>query len=229
MILDSKTDIRQQPPDIQDKFISYPFKHSVPEKYLDFISAITTICPKLVLTGQLSFHLLGFIEYNFTGREPDLDFALTESLTEQDIDFLKGFFDLEVLDRQGYIKSDASTVELMSSDLISLIYKKSTKDQIVVDIFTKQITNDIHNLLPLKMLSDHIIFVQHPKIAISYKALYAFSESYGKKDKHKNDLIDLTSKHYSSYNQRMGKIRQNLFDYTYYLEHGTFVEDELPF
>ena len=229
MILDSKTDIRNQPQDIQEKFGTYPFTYPSPEKYLDFISAVTVICNKLVLTGQFSFHLLGIIEYNFTGREPDLDFALTEPLQEQDIDFLKGFFDLEVLDRQGYVKSDASTLELMSSDLISLVYKKSTPQQIIIDIFTKQITNDSNNLIPI-LRNSSIFYIQHPKIAISYKVLYAFSESYGKKEKHKNDLIDLTSKYYQSYNQRLSKIRDQKLEYDYWLEHGTFREDdEIPF
>ena len=90
MKLTKENDIREQKVDIKNKYCYFSTAVSnVPQKYLDFINSATAICPKLVLTGQLSFHLLGIENYDFHTRKPDLDFALTEPLTLEDLDFLK--------------------------------------------------------------------------------------------------------------------------------------------
>jgi len=240
MKLTKENDIREQSLEIKSKYSYYSTTWAnMPQHYTDFISSITTICPKLILTGQLSFHVLGIECYDFRNRKPDLDFALTEPLTQEDLDFLKGFFDLKVLDRNGYITDD-SNVTLLKGKLISFIYKQGSKEEIIVDIFTEQITDNLVNLIPVvtQEISDdaYIIYVQHPKIAISHKALYAFTEHYHKKNKHKNDLIDLLCKSYGVFTKKMDFMSSLRSNYLYYLDtnkHVTEVvgevEIKLPF
>lgn len=236
MKLTKENDIREQVPSIKNKFSYCSTTWSnMPQKYTDFINSITTICPKLILTGQLSFHVLGIESYNFHQRKPDLDFALTEPITSEDIDFLKGFFDLKVLDRNGYITDD-SNITLLKGKLISFIYKQSTPDEVIIDIFTEQITDDLSNLIPVVTLDNddpYVIYVQHPKIAISHKALYAFTEHYHKKNKHKDDLIDLLCKNYGIFTKKMDFMASLRSNYIHFLENGkekySAIDIKLPF
>lgn len=237
MKLTKENDIREQKVDIKNKYCYFSTSISnIPQKYLDFINSVTAICPKLVLTGQLSFHLLGIKNYDFHTRKPDLDFALTEPLTLEDLDFLKGFFDLKILDRNGYNVTD-DNVTLLNGKLISFIYKQDTPDEIIIDIFTEQITDNLVNLIPVITVSSedpHIIYIQHPKIAISHKALYAFTENYHKKNKHKDDLIDLLCKNYGVFTKKMDFMSSLKSNYLYFLEATSKetpfgVEFKLPF
>jgi hypothetical protein len=237
MKLTKENDIREQKVDIKNKYCYFSTSISnLPQKYLDFINSATAICPKLVLTGQLSFHLLGIENYDFHTRKPDLDFALTEPLTLEDLDFLKGFFDLKILDRNGYITDD-SNVTLLKGKLISFIYKQATPDEIIIDIFTEQVTDNLVNLIPVITVSSedpHVIYIQHPKIAISHKALYAFTENYHKKNKHKDDLIDLLCKNYGVFTKKMDFMSSLRSNYLYFLEYtyngkSTGLDIKLPF
>jgi hypothetical protein len=235
MKITEENDIREQNPYIKNKY-SYCSTtwQNMPQQYTELINSITAICPKLVLTGQLSFHVLGIEKYDFHQRKPDLDFALTEPLTSEDIDFLKGFFNLKVLDRNGYIVDD-SNITLLKGKLISFIYKPATPDEIIIDIFTEQITNNLCNLIPVITSNDedpYIIYVQHPKIAISHKALYAFTENYHKKNKHKDDLIDLLCKNYGIFTKKMDFMSSLRSNYLFFLENKVekeVLDIKLPF
>ena len=125
----------------------------------------------------------------------------------------------------------------MNGKLISFIYKQDTPDEIIIDIFTEQITDNLVNLFPIITIyseDPHIIYIQHPKIAISHKALYAFTENYHKKNKHKDDLIDLLCKNYGVFTKKMDFMSSLRSNYLYFLEATSKetpfgVEFKLPF
>ena len=180
---------------------------------------MTSVCPKLVLAGSISLHALSLVKLDFKNRIADLDFALTEPLTEEEFDIMKSLFELEVVgDPYGDVFDEEyddklkslTTKEVLKKTLIRLY---DSKLKIHIDIFNSQYDNNFYskqeNLYPLNFRTyddPHIIYVQHPSKTISYKVRYAFYENYGKKKKHKDDCIDFLCKDHDKIMKRLQQI-----------------------
>jgi hypothetical protein len=179
---------------------------------------MTSICPKLVLAGSVSLHALGLVKLDFKTRSADLDFALTEPLTEEEFDIMKSLFELEVVcdvyaDDEIISVDDMAKIPTKDILKLNLIRLWDQKLKIHIDIFNSQYDNNFdskqENLYPLNFRSyddPHIIYVQHPSKTISYKVRYAFYESYRKNKKHKDDCIDLFCKDYDKIMKRLQQL-----------------------
>lgn len=120
---------------------------------LDTVKVLTTLCPKLILAGSISLHALGVVSLDFKNREPDLDFSLSEPLTEDELLQIISLLELSIEDN--YFESKVvldSEVEKVTSeppkkDNISALLKKSlirlkTKSGLNIDIFNSNYNND---------------------------------------------------------------------------------------
>jgi hypothetical protein len=179
---------------------------------------MTSVCPKLVLAGSVSLHALGLITLDFKSRNADLDFALTESLTEEEFDIMKSLFELEVVDDpyNDEILLDDDINKTPTKDILNkkLIRLWDRKLNIHIDIFNEQYDNNFdskqENLYPVNFTpgnkDPHIVYVQHPSKTISYKTRYAFYESYRKNKKHKSDCIDFLCKDHDKFVHRLQQL-----------------------
>jgi len=188
---------------------------ALPQKYDDIIFALTSINDKLILGGSLGLYVMGIIEYDFKNRKPDIDFSLTEPLTEDELLTLKDFFNLDYVvgkgdydtteSPDGYkIKGNTKTDKHFAQKELIQLYKFSTEWVIpsgdngnieyTVDFFNSQYIKprDIvyvdYNGVKLK--------VNHPSITLSYKSRYAYDNRVGKQYKHFKDIGDINWKKY---------------------------------
>jgi hypothetical protein len=188
---------------------------TLPQKYDDIIFALTSINDKLILGGSLGLYVMGIIDYDFKNRKPDIDFSLTEPLTEDELLTLKDFFNLELIVTHGdydFIQvnpNEDKTVKtkpilhFTQKELIQL-RKNSTEwvtpsgdsgyVEYTIDFFNSQYIKqrDIvyvnYNGVKLK--------VNHPSITLSHKSRYAYDNRVGKQYKHFKDIGDINWKKY---------------------------------
>lgn len=188
---------------------------TLPQKYDDIIFALTSINDKLILGGSLGLYIMGIIDYDFKNRKPDIDFSLTEPLTEDELLTLKDFFNLELIVTHGdydFIQvnpNEDKTVKtkpilhFTQKELIQL-RKNSTEwvtpsgdsgyVEYTIDFFNSQYIKqrDIvyvnYNGVKLK--------VNHPSITLSHKSRYAYDNRVGKQYKHFKDIGDINWKKY---------------------------------
>jgi len=188
---------------------------TLPQKYDDIIFALTNINDKLVLGGSLGLYVMGIIDYDFKNRKPDIDFSLTEPLTEGELLILKDFLDLELIVTRGdydfiqakpdedRIMKTKPTSHFITKELIQL-RKNSTEwitpagdngyIEYTVDFFNGQHIKqrDIiyvdYNGIKLK--------VNHPSITLSHKSRYAYDSIISKQYKHFKDIGDINWKKY---------------------------------
>jgi len=189
--------------------------HNLPQKYDDIILPLTNLSDKLILGGSLGLYVIGIVEYDFKNRKPDIDFSLTEPLTEDELLVFKDFFNLNyVIGRGDYDVTESPDGNLMKSEnktdkhfaqkeLIQLC--KHTTEWVIpsgdngyieytVDFFNSQYIKpkDIvyvdYNGTKLK--------VNHPSITLSYKSRYAYDNRVGKQYKHFQDIGAIDWKKY---------------------------------
>jgi hypothetical protein len=189
---------------------------TLPQKYDDIIFALTSINDKLILGGSLGLYVMGVIDYDFKNRKPDIDFSLTEPLTEEELLTLKDFFNLELVVTHGDYDftpvsvNDGESVlktkpisHFITKELIQL-RKNSTEwvtpsgdsgyIEYTIDFFNSQYIKkrDIiyvdYNGIKLK--------VNHPSITLSHKSRYAYDNRVGKQYKHFKDIGDINWKKY---------------------------------
>ena len=188
---------------------------TLPQKYDDIIFALSNINNKLVLGGSLGLYVMGIIDYDFKNRKPDIDFSLTEPLTEDELLILKDFLDLELVVTRGdydfiQVKPDEDkmlktkpTSHFITKELIQL-RKNSTEwvtpagdsgyVEYTIDFFNNQYIKprDIiyvdYNGVKLK--------INHPSITLSHKSRYAYHNRVGKQYKHFKDIGDINWKKY---------------------------------
>jgi hypothetical protein len=120
--------------------------NKLPQKYEDIIIPLMSMTDKVVLGGSLSLYMLGIMDYNFENRTADLDFSLTEALTEYEFNIIKDFFQTELkLDYNDYEinNPDEPTLlkikplfETLKKDLIQLI-KLNNNDDCNIFIFLR--------------------------------------------------------------------------------------------
>ena len=187
-------DIREYPIQIQNKFsIGNQF---MPEEIWSKIRVLTSIQPKLVLAGSLSLHALHLVSLDFNKRTPDFDFALREPLTEDEFLIMKSLFNLKTFESKYEEDKTIHESDILKRDLIVFADEKLN----YIDVFNKEYQNDMNKLYPVNFgnhITPHIVYCQHPSITISHKMKYAFLENYHKKDKHRDDCIDLLCKNYN--------------------------------
>jgi hypothetical protein len=187
----------------------------LPQKYDDIIFALTSINDKLILGGSLGLYVMGVIDYDFKNRKPDIDFSLTEPLTEDELLTLKDFFNLELIVTHGdydFIQVNPNEDKTVKTKPIShftqkeliQLRKNSTEwvtpsgdsgyVEYTVDFFNSQYIKqrDIvyvnYNGVKLK--------VNHPSITLSHKSRYAYDNRVGKQYKHFKDIGDINWKKY---------------------------------
>ena len=180
--------------------------HNLPQKYDDIILPLTNLSDKLILGGSLGLYVMGIVEYDFKNRKPDIDFSLTEPLTEDELLVFKDFFNLNyVIGRGDYdttevdgykMKGDNKTDKHFAQKELIQLCKHTTEWVIpsgdngyieyTVDFFNSQYIKpkDIvyvdYNGAKLK--------VNHPSITLSHKSRYAYDNRVGKQYKHFQDI-----------------------------------------
>lgn len=183
-------------------------KYTCPTLFIDDndiytqIKILTNLCPKLVLAGSISLHVLGIEPLSFKDRKPDLDFALTEPLTEEEFLVIKSLLNLKSSSDQYFLDLDDTTTQ----DILKrkTIFLHDEKTGLNIDIFNSEyhgnFKHNTYNLYPINFGTSsepHIVYVQHPSITISHKMKYAFLPSYNKRKKHFSDCIDYLCKNYN--------------------------------
>jgi hypothetical protein len=181
--------------------------NKLPEKLETTMFSMMNICDKLILGGSSVLHMLGVI-----GRTPhDLDFSLTERLTEHEFHHLVNFFDFKVnRDVKDYKEEydnetghmavkeiKYTTAELLEKDLIQLVKYKLTDDigiettDFKIDIFNhKTVTKK--NIVYVEYEGVHLK-IAHPSYIIAAKAKYAFDPRISASYKHMTDLKEIMS------------------------------------
>jgi len=223
-------DLRTYAEHVQNEF-SFKNKFIPNEDLFNLIKVMTSLCPKLILSGRLSLYVMDLIDIDFEKRKPDLDFSLTEPLEEYELDQIISLLELEKISggydtpiEETLYDETPKTSDLLKQDLIRLLDKKNN---VFIDIFNTQYQNDFspkhENLYPANFgvyeknntppnhhwptveskLIPHIIYCQHPSVTISYKVKYAFYTHYEKKKKHYEDVVDLMVKHYAHVHKRL--------------------------
>jgi hypothetical protein len=188
--------------------------HNLPQKYDDIILPLTNLSDKLILGGSLGLYIMGIIEYDFKNRKPDIDFSLTEPLTEDELLVFKDFFNLNYIIGRGDYETEEINGHKMrgnnkndkhftQKELIQL-YKHSTEwvtpsgdngnIEYTIDFFNSQYIKlkDViyvdYNGVKLK--------VNHPSITLSHKSRYAYDNRVGKQYKHFQDIGAIDWKKY---------------------------------
>lgn len=179
--------------------------NKLPEKLEATAFAMMNINDKLVLGGSCVLHILGFMS-----REPhDLDFSLTESLTESEFHHLVNFFNFNVNNDIKDYKEEYdevtgnsytreikyTTTELLEKDLIQLekiVYSPHPELPLLdfkIDIFNqKRITKT--NIMKIEY-EGLALKIAHPSYIIAAKAKYAFDPRISASYKHMGDLREL--------------------------------------
>ena len=222
---------------IRNQFIDSEVKYTL-------IRTMAALCPKLILAGSISLHVLGVSTIDFKTRNPDLDFGLTEPITEEELDGLIGFLNLKLTsagDMYDLYSDDVPTSkQAVQQDLIRLF---DEKNNIFIDIFNSNFDNNFHSkqndLYPINFgnhIQPQIIYVQSPAVTISHKVKYSFYPKYNKRKKHKDDCVDFLCKNYVSILERINshsdlkrifekalhlKFKDNLSDLRWKLENNS--------
>lgn len=178
------------------------------------------VCPKLVLTGSTVLSTTRILS-----RAPgDLDFGIREPLTEGDIKILMDFFNLEErnkVDRYGdVIEKYRINQNLQTDSIICLIYILPNSSvwgadklkYIKIDIFTKEKLNG--NEIVKMDYFGHKLDVAHPSIPLSYKMRYAINPQIGAREKHKDDLMNVSPYYESIVKDLVSIARLNQDDHT---------------
>jgi hypothetical protein len=175
-------------------------KSTLPKKYEDVILAYSQFSDKIVLGGSLALNLLQLTKYDLDQRKPDLDFALTERFTEEEMSSIINFFNLE--SRQGNPYGDEILVDSLLKNEKLLLFSKWSYSELFnakiyeynVDFFNEMFLTE-RDIIEVKyQTSDNITFplkLVHPSIILSFKTRYAFDTRVGKQFKHWEDLEEL--------------------------------------
>jgi hypothetical protein len=158
------------------------------------ILGILAFSDKFILTGSQLLYSTGVMN-----RTPnDIDFALKESLTVDELNHIKDFFNLKTNNEgKKYIDHNNELVineynpeKELEKELIQFLYEDDKGFMCKIDFFNKEyFTSRDISIIPYNDVTT--IQVLHPSISISYKAKYAFDPRVGESFKHMNDLKDI--------------------------------------
>ena len=175
--------------------------------YENFLKTALNIQPKLIITGTLGLKLCGLFKEREVG---DLDFNLTESLTEDEVLIFKDFFELTPslgmheydFEQKGEKAKKTWSAKKALENPLLIQFKKYPKvekdfwnpnDKVYkIDIFTKGGLSKKEILLLDVKFSDGIVIpckVTYPPTILSYKAKLAFDPQMRSHKKHYYDII----------------------------------------
>ena len=175
--------------------------------YENFLKTALNIQPKLIITGTLGLKLCGLFKEREIG---DLDFNLTESLTEDEVLIFKDFFELTPslgiheydFEQKGEKAKKTWSAKKALENPLLIQFKKYPKvekdfwnpnDKVYkIDIFTKGGLSKKEILLLDVKFSDGIVIpckVTSPPTILSYKAKLAFDPQMRSHKKHYYDII----------------------------------------
>jgi hypothetical protein len=166
---------------------------------------------KLVLGGSVALHILDIMKYDFVGRTPDLDFSLTEALTEDELSVVVDFFNLSVQrtsndynDDDGKLKP-INILDVLERELILLEttppsqseyngWDEYVKKHYKVDFFNKDYLKK-RDWFELDYFGTPIKLT-HPSIIFAAKMKYATDNRVGKQYKHFQDIQNINWNNY---------------------------------
>lgn len=186
--------------DYKDKFVSDKML-----RHQDLITGMLNFNDKLILTGSSVLYLLNLLD-----RKPtDIDFALTESLSENELDHFKSFFDLrisgegeeyEVPDEKGNTelhKKVFDSKESISKPIIQfhkrIYFNQTDFENVKIDIFNKEHypKKDIFFFNYTTPEGNFDLKFLHPSVALSAKTRYAFDPRIKDSFKHMQDIKNI--------------------------------------
>jgi hypothetical protein len=186
-------------------------KKVLPVEYEKYILPYFNMSDKVVLGGSIALNMLELMKLNYSERQPDLDFSLTEAFTPHELAVIVDFFDLRRSDKNSYKPDDKAFVDdnTLKQDLILFskvekVEKTDINNPAGVFIDEKQVYKvDFFNntylaerdIIPITYV-DHeenewSIKLTHPSIILAAKAKYAFDVRIGKQFKHWEDIEEL--------------------------------------
>jgi hypothetical protein len=170
--------------------------NKIPNNLEQIVLPAMNLNPKLVLGGSIVLYMLGMLK-----REPkDIDFSLSEKLTEYELYSIKDFFNVEITGEiEDYKRDDEGCVikpiftpanEILSRNLIQ--FRKPHPERKIdivykIDIFNNRCIEP-NNILCLPYGEGTCLEVVHPSYIISAKAKYAFDHRVKASYKHMEDL-----------------------------------------
>ncbi len=154
----------------------------IPAHMEDFIIPMQKMFPKLVLGGSLILHMLGVGLHPTRVEKSDLDFSLTEPLTEEELAHLINFFDFK--------KSEAG------SSFDGVLSLKNKKVGLKVDIFLNDFLKP-KNLFIIFYGTDYEIKCVYPPEIIKHKSRMAWDPRVFSNTKHTHDLENINKKLYN--------------------------------
>lgn len=168
----------------------------LPDHIESLVVPMLECCPKLRLTGSSVLYMLGVLQ-----REPhDIDFSLTEELTEYELAQMTNLFDLKVW--AGTTSGDGGEIIIQGGPESTqkpemFIFMKEGKTyadrDIKIDIFNKEYLQEKDEII-IDYNGEFIIKATHPSIPLSYKARYLFDPRVGANDKHREDVKSIMDK-----------------------------------
>ena len=179
----------------------------------DRFLALMAVNDKLVLGGSVALHILDIMKYDFVGRTPDLDFSLTETLSEDELSALVDFFNLGILrSTNDYDAIDGTPQPINIPDILEreLILLEtnypisiSLTDEEWNEYKNKYYKVDFFNNNYLKKRDwfelDYFgtpIKLTHPSIILAAKMKYATDNRVGKQYKHFQDIHNINWDNY---------------------------------
>ena len=185
----------------------------LPSVWEDRFLALMTVNDKLVLGGSVALHILNIMKYDFKGRTPDLDFSLTEALTEDELSILVDFFNLSILrSTNDYEVTDGmpkpiNIPDTLKKELILLetafpihvsiseeVWDEYKEKHYKVDFFNKDYLEK-RDWFELDYFGTPIKLT-HPSIIFAAKMKYATDSRVGKQYKHFQDIQNINWDNY---------------------------------
>lgn len=191
----------------EEKQKSYSVEINGLPKYLeDLIIPMMLFNDKLVLAGNLSLYVMGIMDYDFVNRIPDVDFSLTERLTEDEFNHLTDFFKLDLVRK----KSDYDLVqvtpdieeyvnpkpisEFLKKELMQVVFAIHNQEGVIIDYRTFDFFNkmflDVRDIVTVDYFGTKIK-CNHPSVTLSAKMKYASDKRVTKQYKHFQDLKNI--------------------------------------
>ena len=199
-------------------------------KYLeDLILPMMLANDKLVLAGNLSLHVMGIIDYDFSNRVPDVDFSLTGRFEESEFNHLIDFFNLELIRRKSdydlkhigvdndieeYVNPKPMS-EFLKKELLQVVFSVCDDNHIIIDYRTMDFFNkiflEVRDIVVVNYFGTEIK-CNHPSITLSAKMKYASDKRVTKQYKHFQDLKDIDWDRYFISQNRIEAIYKEVRD-----------------
>jgi hypothetical protein len=199
-------------------------------KYLeDLILPMMLANDKLVLAGNLSLHVMGIIDYDFSNRVPDVDFSLTGRFEESEFNHLIDFFNLELIRRKSdydlkhigvdndieeYVNPKPMS-EFLKKELLQVVFSIRDDNHIIIDYRTVDFFNkiflEVRDIVVVNYFGTEIK-CNHPSITLSAKMKYASDKRVTKQYKHFQDLKDIDWDRYFISQNRIEAIYKEVRD-----------------